>query len=94
MDFKIKLTVCSSPVKTRPDRDLQDMAGVVKQMDCFGCVFVNKFSLKLVLIKKKSKTSPNADDESYWMIWVDIRVFQTESNQAHRQYILRCQRSQ
>jgi len=43
MDFKTKLIVCSSPVNTRPDRDLQNVGGatLVKQVDCFGCVFVN-----------------------------------------------------
>ena len=51
MDFKTELTVCSSPVSTRPDGDLQDV-GLVKQANCFGCVFVSTYRLKLALMKK------------------------------------------
>jgi hypothetical protein len=54
MDFKTELTVCSSPVSTRPDKDLQDVGGttLAKQADCFGCVFVSTYRLALM---KKAK---------------------------------------
>jgi len=57
MNFKTILTVCSSPVNTRPDRDLQDVGGatLVKQVDSFRCVFVNTQSETGT--DEKSKTS-------------------------------------
>jgi hypothetical protein len=35
---------------------------------------------------KKAKLAQHADDETYCMIWVDIRVSQTESYQAYGKY--------
>jgi hypothetical protein len=35
---------------------------------------------------KKAKLAQYAADETYCMMWFDIRVSQTESNQAHRKY--------
>jgi hypothetical protein len=66
MDCKTKLTVSSSPLNTRPDRDLQDLGGatLVKQVDCRVCICKHIHSQSGT--DEYSKTSPTVMKVTAW----------------------------